>query len=61
MILIEKNAEPVTLGKTRAADDPERPAAKLPYSSPVLTEYGSVAKLTQAKNGSGTDKSSQQK
>lgn len=29
--------------------------AKKIYSSPSLIEYGSVAKLTQSGNGSGTD------
>ena len=34
-----------------------RPAsrAKKPYRTPRLTEYGSVAKLTQATAGSGAD------
>ena len=56
---IEKNAE--AHRQARVADDEQRPAAKLLYSSPVLTEYGSVATLTQKSKGSGADSKSQQK
>ena len=37
--------------------DERRPsrAAKRPYATPVVTEYGNVAKLTQSGNGSISD------
>ena len=41
--------------RREAGDDGHEPAAKKPYRAPRLTEYGSVAKLTQANAGSGTD------
>ena len=56
----EKNAESQTHRQARVADDAQRPAAKLSYSSPVLTEYGSVATLTQKSKGSGADSKSQE-
>jgi hypothetical protein len=38
------------------ADDGRTPRlAKKPYATPVVTEYGSVAKLTQSGAGSITD------
>jgi hypothetical protein len=45
-------------GRKPPAPAPERrPAgrAKKPYRAPRLTEYGSVAKLTQSTAGSGAD------
>jgi len=44
--------------KRPAPDADERPAARLgkkPYKTPEVTEYGSVAKLTQSGAGSITD------
>ena len=32
-----------------------KPAAKKPYSTPQLVDYGSIAKLTQTGNGTGAD------
>ena len=39
------------------AQDERRPAraGKKPYATPVVTEYGNVAKLTQGGNGSISD------
>ena len=31
------------------------PAAKKPYTTPQLVDYGSIAKLTQGGNGTGAD------
>lgn len=32
-----------------------KPAAKKPYTTPQLVDYGSIAKLTQSGFGTGTD------
>ena len=38
-----------TTSKSRSADrEPVNTGPRRPYNSPILTEYGSVAKLTQA-------------
>jgi hypothetical protein len=44
-------------GKKRSApeDGQATPGGKKPYRAPQLTEYGSVAKLTQSNAGSGAD------
>ena len=47
--------------QTPEADDRKAPRhAKKPYAAPVVTEYGSVAKLTQSGTGSMVDGGSSQ-
>jgi hypothetical protein len=47
--------------QTPEADDRKAPRhAKKPYAAPVVTEYGSVAKLTQSGAGSMVDGGSSQ-
>jgi hypothetical protein len=42
--------------KAAPEESKERPAPKRePYRKPTLVEYGSISKLTQSGNGSGTD------
>lgn len=45
----------VDADRRQAKETQPQGAAKKPYRSPILTEYGSVAKLTQANAGSGAD------
>jgi hypothetical protein len=48
---VEKKTE----GASHESDSPSPRRAKKPYERPVLTEYGSVAKLTRASAGSVGD------
>ena len=47
--------EKKTEGASRETDARPPRRAKRPYEKPVLTEYGSVAKLTRSSSGSISD------
>ena len=46
----------MTNGSNRPVNEIRTPATKKPYSTPRLTQYGHVAKLTAGSTGSSTDK-----
>ena len=49
-------AEPTKIAQSNESSEVVKPdPIKKPYSGPMLTEYGSVAKLTQGGQGTGTD------
>jgi hypothetical protein len=51
---MSKNAD--TKPDARAADrDEPSPGARMPYQSPVLVEYGSIAKLTRGTRSVSSD------
>jgi hypothetical protein len=54
---MSKNAD--TKPDARATDRDEQPRdARMPYQSPVLVEYGSIAKLTRGTRSVNSDASS---